>query len=483
MNIFTLIDSPDALEYLESNYPPDSFNTVLIDTKSIDEIIDSIERGNIVFCDGMNCLIILKILTYHPDFFSKVILHEPAGAFWWRDQRFDVRKDFDTLDFFQWIKSPVEIVSHNPGTLSAWNAILLHADITVTLLDDNEPFKGHAEDGWVKLAGLNGIILSESRTNPLRAKGNAYVRNLSCEIEWEEEDRETPGQWKKFNSIISSLGWQWESHWNVYTEDAPFGLMLSMLAEYLQKCIEKFHYIHSYIEWEWDGVNFYISKINPAQDHAFHRCLVSQGTRKLLLIENDYLYDYIRPLVSPYICTVYTPWDIKALEDNEPFLVYYENTPCLNADLILSRYNNTGFPGKCGSSPLIKFKLIKFIRSFPVFFKIYRSKKYFKDLENDFYRFRSVLNKRSINEPELLNLFQRYYLYIMRGRLVYFSLLKFLPGMRANYEKRYNKFESEHLILSNEFIRKLSAFNPEWRLKMSYKKLKAFWQDTVKAVK
>jgi hypothetical protein len=482
MNIYTLIDSPGAMECFKSKYPPDSYKAIPLDTKSIDEITISIERGNVIFCDGMNCLIILRILTYNPDFFSKVILYEPAGAFWWKDKRFDVRKDFHTLDFFQWIESSLEIFSQNPVILSAWNAILLHADVTVKLLK-GEPFKGHDEDGWIELARLNGIKLSIERANTLRAKGNAYVRNLSCEIEWEEEDRENPGLWKKFNSIISSLGWQWESHWNVYTEDAPFGLMLSMLAEHLQKCIEKFHYIHSYIEWEWDGINFYISKIAPAGGHAFHRCLISQGTKKLLLMEDAYIYDYVRVIVSHSIGTVYSSWDTSALKDNEPFMIYHNNTPCLNADLILSRYNNTGFPGKCGSSPLIKFKLIKFIRSFPVFFKIYRSKKYFKDLENDFYRFRSVLNKRSINEPELLNLFQRYYLYIMRGRLVYFSLLKFLPGMRANYEKRYKKFESEHLILSNEFIRKLSAFNPEWKQKMSYNKLKAFWQDTGKSVK
>lgn len=484
-NIYTLTDSGNAIEYLTTNYPEGTGNLTPVKTKNFEEITDSIEKGHTIFCDGMNCLLILKILTLKPGFFSKVILYEPAGAFWWRDNRFDVTKDFDTLDFFEWIETPIELISSNPLTLSAWSSILLRSDLTVNF--KGHSFKAHTDEGWLKLAELAGISMSAGRETPLRAKGKAYIRNLSCEIEWEDEDRDNPGNWKRFTSIISPLGWQWESHWNVYTEDAPFGLMLSMLTEYLQGCIEKFHYMHSRVEWEWDGSNFFISKVSPAYEHKFHRCLVGQGTRKILLSDDEKLYDYVREKVTRNICTVYSSWDSKALEDNEPFIVYHKDTPCINADVILSRYNNTGYPGKCGSSPLIRFRLFKFLRSLPAFYKLYRSKRYFKDVIENYDAFRNELKIINSSSPDpgndLIRLFERYYLYLMRGRLIYFSLLKYVPGMRANYEKDYKKLEREHIKFSEEFFKKLDSINPDWCTNIGYKKIRTIWQDTGKPVK
>ncbi len=211
-----------------------------------------------------------------------------------------------------------------------------------------------------------GIKISDADNRRLIVKGNAHGRNLSAEVEWEEIDREAGGM-RKYNSIISVLGWQWERHWNVYTEEAPFGLMLSELFSFLRSCIAVNDNIPSYIKWGWDAKDFYLINMQPVYDRLWHRCLaeisVQEYNRNHTIINNI------------------PKWDSQFLDKNEPLFILKNDRIFLNADIVCLILKMTGIGGRIGNSPRIKFNLIQYIKSFFSHNKILGSELY-KEISN-----------------------------------------------------------------------------------------------------
>ena len=207
-----------------------------------------------------------------------------------------------------------------------------------------------------------GILIASGAEKKLSVRGTAFVRKISCEVEWEETNRET-GELKKYSSVISSLGWQWERHWNVYTEEAPFGLMLSQLFDFLRSCIACNSYFHSYIEWGWDETEFYLISIKPAGDHRWHRCLYGK-------------YSASEPVrINSRVDGIVAGWSKDLVEDKEKLFVKYEDAYRLNCDYICAKRFELGIGGGIAGSPHVRPGLAKRIRYLPALLKIYRSRK------------------------------------------------------------------------------------------------------------
>lgn len=220
---------------------------------------------------------------------------------------------------------------------------------------DSPEMLNNAKASDIKIAGPGD--------EKLVVKGNAFVRNLSAEVEWEEIDRES-GEMRKYNSIISVLGWQWERHWNVYTEEAPFGLMLSELFSFLRSCIAVNDNVPSYINWGWDAKDFYIINMQPVYDHLWHRCLAEISVQEYN--RNDTIISNI------------PKWDSLFFDKNEPLFIIKNDRIFLNADIVCLILKMTGIGGRIANSPKIKFNLIQYIKSFYSQNKILGSKLYKK---------------------------------------------------------------------------------------------------------
>jgi len=254
-----------------------------------------------------------------------------------------------------------------------------------------------------------GIKTADRGDETLVVIGNAFVRNLSAEVEWEERDRES-GEMRKYNSIISILGWQWEKHWNVYTEEAPFGLMLSQLFEFLRSCIRCNGYTNSYIEWGWDTKEFYIISLRPAGKHLWHRCLSNICTGSIGDSEH---YSDIMENAGKNALQIISKWDNRVLKDNEPFFVIYEGVYYLNCDHVCSRLLETGIGGSIGNSPQIKFNLLRYLRSTPILLRIFNSRKELESIEEKFTGFSEELKRMNKTDVETRNnLLEKYYSYL-----------------------------------------------------------------------
>lgn len=278
------------------------------------------------------------------------------------------------------------------------------------------------------------IRIADTKDEKLIVKGSAYVRNLSAEVEWEETNRDT-GTLNKYNSIISSLGWQWERHWNVYTEAAPFGLMLSELFEFLRSCIACNANTHSFIRWGWDTKDFHLISMEPAGNHLWHRCLST------LCLETE-IPGKVIEAAGEYAVKVISKWDDRIANDREPFFVKVNGKNYLNCDPLCARLMETGFGGTVGSSPRMKFNLFKYIKSLPVLLNIYRSKQEMKPLEEKLDAYLAEL--KQMNNLHTYPLLSKYYSLLLEYNIMLYALRHFLPFGKRKYDKLKVIVNSKH---------------------------------------
>jgi pimeloyl-ACP methyl ester carboxylesterase len=262
--------------------------------------------------------------------------------------------------------------------------------------------------------------------------GVAFVRNISCEIEWVQGHLSglVSGEVKPFRSVISKMKGEWERGWNKNMDEAPFTVMLDELVKFLKSCIEKFHYQHSDIEWAWDGDKFYLLQIRPVTVYNWHRFVTSANLDEILPKKVSKLMDHAQRKAANSISRVYALWDGHVIEDNEPFTSIYDDASYINCDLFLSRFKDWGLPSKLfsseigGTSPKVPFKFFRFMRNIPRFIKmIYSGRSYLLKIESGILNFENEFEKiKKSNSParenEYVNWFVRYYLFIVRTNII-----------------------------------------------------------------
>lgn len=305
--------------------------------------------------------------------------------------------------------------------------------------------------------------------------GVAFVRNISCEIEWVEGHLEelVSGKKKPFRAVVSEMKGEWQKNWNMYVEDAPFVLMLSDLAEFLKKCISVFQYRHSDIEWAWDGEKYYMLQIRPVTSYNWHRALTSANLDEILPKQVSKIMDHAQVGAASSISRIYALWYPEVLEDNEPFTVLYENASYINLDLYMAMFKRWGLPSKLlskdigGTTPELKFNLFRAVKSIPLFYKMIRvTRKYILSIDKHIKEFEeellllinSPLERRNVptslsgggfgkagdgvcsQEDKLVNWFVRYYMFIVRTNIMIkaanaSSRGSFLHGKNKMYSK------------------------------------------------
>lgn len=296
-----------------------------------------------------------------------------------------------------------------------------------------------------------------------KVSGVAFVRNISCEIEWVEGHLENlvSGKAKPFRAIVSDMKGEWQKNWNMYVEDAPFVLMLFDLTEFLNKCISVFQYQHSDIEWAWDGESFYMLQIRPVTSYNWHRALTSANLDEILPKQVSKIMDHAQVGAASSISKIYALWYPKILEVNEPFTVLYENASYINLDLYMAMFKRWGLPSKLlskdigGTTPELKFNLFRAIKSIPLFYKMIRvTRKYIlsidkhiKEFENELLEIQQSYHPELVsgstlysNEDKYVNWFVRYYMFIVRTNIIIkaanaSSRGSFLHGKNKMYSK------------------------------------------------
>ncbi len=311
-------------------------------SKALD-VLNQTSPGSEIAVSGTDCVAVLKAQVLAPNQFKRIILIEPGGAFWWEDAKNKPEEYFDAFDLFDNINCKVDVIGKGKD-IPAWSSILKNADISLNWKD--VPINLSDDNAYLELARLSGIKVSYGKE--FLVKGKSYTRTLSSDIEWEEPGINNSDKKKSSRSIISSLGWQWEKHWNVYTEAAPFGLMLSMLNEFLIECIRIFHYRPMYIEWAWDGEEYSLTNIYPADDYRFLRAVGNE-------IESE---------VGNDIWNILSLLDRNIMRLNEPYLIQNRNSH-LNLDALYACANELGIRRKFVESFETKFDLFRYLKSLP----------------------------------------------------------------------------------------------------------------------
>lgn len=283
-----------------------------------------------------------------------------------------------------------------------------------------------------------------------KVSGVAFVRNISCEIEWVDGHLEdlVSGKKKPFRAIVSDMKGEWQKNWNMYVEEAPFVLMLSDLAEFLNKCIGVFQYQHSDIEWAWDGEYYYMLQIRPVTSYNWHRALTSANLDEILPKQVSKIMDYAQVGAASSISRIYALWYPKILEVNEPFTVLYENASYINLDLYMAMFKRWGLPSKLlskdigGTTPELKFNLFRAVKSIPLFYKMIRvTRKYILSIDKHIKEFeRELLSIQTNDEDKYVNWFVRYYMFIVRTNIIIkaanaSSRGSFLHGKNKMYSK------------------------------------------------
>lgn len=272
--------------------------------------------------------------------------------------------------------------------------------------------------------------------------GIAFVRNISTEIEWVNGHLEslTSGKVIPYKTVISKMKNGWEIGWNQNMDDAPFIVMISYLNEFLLDCISKFHFEHCDIEWAWDGKNFHLLQIRPVTSYGWRRLISSANLDEILPKEVSNIMLEAQTQAAKSIGTLYSLWDNRTLEDNEPFTADYHGAHYINCDLFLSRFKDWGLPASLffkeigGMAPEPKFNLRRFILSFLLFIKmLFRVRAYvgktFKKINWFEEELHSIISNAPVNKSELLKQwFIRYYLFVVRTNIALKACLSSAGG-------------------------------------------------------
>lgn len=332
---------------------PDFFSKAL-------DVLGQTSPGSDIAVSGRDCLSVLKAQTLSPGHFNRFILIEPRGAFWWENANNKPEEYFDAFDLFDKITCKVDIIG-NGKDLPAWSTILKNADLSLKW--KNVKVNVSDENSYLELVRLSGIKVSDGKE--YLVKGKAYTRTLSSDIEWDEPNVNDPDKRVSSRSIISVLGWQWEKHWNVYTEEAPFGLMLSVLNEFLIECIRIFHYRPMCIEWSWNGEEYFISKIKPADEFSFSRTVK----------ENSFSE------AGNEVWSIFALFNRNVMMLNEPVNIMFNKSMNTNLDVFYYCCKDLGLKGNFTDNFEVKFDFFRYLNSLSKISKMKSLKKFLREHE------------------------------------------------------------------------------------------------------
>jgi len=280
--------------------------------------------------------------------------------------------------------------------------------------------------------GIDEVVIQEF-VEPV-ISGVAFARNISAEIDLVEGHLEEfiSGKKEPYSFTISKMGESWEMPIPSEAQNLlkNKGFKISELWHFLQKTIKAFHYQPSDIEWAWDGYAFYLLQIRPVTHYLWRRSLTSANMDEILPKQVSVLMEHTQRRAALSIGRIYSLWDKRVLNDNEPFSVTAEdNASYINSDLFLTRFKDWGLPSKLyaqeigGAVPHLPFNFWKFCKNIPVFLKMQSvSRKKILEIEQELQAFETELEsiRKTANpqkETDLANWFTRYYVWIVQRNI------------------------------------------------------------------
>ncbi len=348
--------------------------------------------------------------------------------------------------------------------------------------------------------GLETAVIQEF-VEP-RVSGVAFVRWIAAEVELVEGHLEelVSGTVTPTRFVLSKMGGDWE----LLPADLPAGFPLAGLHAFLKQCIRAFHYAHSDIEWAWDGQQFHMLQIRPVTGSDWRRSLSSANLDEILPRQVSRLMEHAQRQASLSISRLYALWDPRTLQDSEPFTVPHLDASYINSDLFLSRFRDWGLPSQLlaneigGAVPAFGFKLLKFLKSIPLFLRMQRRTRkeilqtanILQDFEQELHQILAV-QQRKLSTPNssppddsknsensdpsaLVGWFVRYYVFIVRQNMVINACLSSAMGsfwarrktvygqMQAGQYPHRLKFESDPAsIRTSDEVMPLEPF-PRW---------------------
>jgi hypothetical protein len=215
------------------------------------------------------------------------------------------------------------------------------------------------------------------------------------------------------------------------------------LARFLRRSLRAFHYHPSDIEWAWDGRKFHLLQLRPVTTYAWRRSLTSANIAELLPTRVSRLLESAQRRAALSIGRTHALWDVRTLNDHEPFTATYEDASYVNLDLFLSRLSDWGLSSQLvareigGAVPNMPFRLSRFLRSLPTLFRMHwiaraeitRIERRLHKLEQEFNAIIAAGGQDGpgMEEP-LSEWFIRHYLFIVRSNIIINACLSTAAG-------------------------------------------------------
>lgn len=327
--------------------------------------------------------------------------------------------------------------------------------------------------------GLETAVIQEF-VEP-KVSGVAFVRWLAAEVELVEGHLEAlvSGTVSPTRFVLSKMGGDWEQ----LPAQLPDGFPLRGLHAFLQRCIRAFHYAHSDIEWAWDGEQFHMLQLRPVTGSDWRRSLSSANLDEILPRQVSRIMEHAQRRAALSISRLYALWDVRTLQDSEPFTVPHLDASYINSDLFLSRFKDWGLPSQLladeigGAVPHFGFQLGKFIRNIPLFLRMQRR------VRREIRKAEAILRSYELelatleqlnDEAALVNWFTRYYVFIVRHNMVINACLSSAMGsflarrktvygtMQAGNHPHRLKFESDPASVRTSDIALPLEPLPQW---------------------
>jgi hypothetical protein len=279
--------------------------------------------------------------------------------------------------------------------------------------------------------GLEQVVVQEF-VEPA-VSGVAFVRYLSAEVEFVPGHLEEfiSGREQPLRTVISRLPDAWKQDLQLPDAIKNTGFTLDGLWKFLQSSIKAFHYAHSDIEWAWDGSKFQLLQLRPVTAYDWRRSLTSANLDEILPRKVSRLMEHAQRRASAAIPRVYSRWDPRVLNDNEPFTVPWQDASYINNDVFLSRFHDWGLPSSMyakeigGAAPPMPFRIGRFLLNLPRFIRMgFVARKSIVGIPAQYRAFEkeleAITGKAPGHEREeaLAQWFVRFYVFIVRHNML-----------------------------------------------------------------
>lgn len=274
--------------------------------------------------------------------------------------------------------------------------------------------------------GMHTIVVQEF-VEP-KVSGVAFCRNITREVEYVSGHLEhlAEGTVNPHRAIFSKMGKDWTISPSPL-EDHP-SFPFDGLNKFLEEVIEAFHYVHADIEWAWDGRQFWLFQLRPVTAYDWRRLLTSANLDEILPKKVSRIMEYAQRRSALTISRIWSLWDERILEDNEPFSVVWKDASYINSDIFLSRFVDWGLPGSLyakeigGTTPDIPFRPFRLIANgFRMMRMSFTCRKNLLSAKTQMEAFKAELDLLESQKaaPRIIaNWFVRYYTFIVQMNML-----------------------------------------------------------------